>query len=148
MNLDSLSADPFGRTDLAVKNGISNVAPLTSWHKHRRPAAARAAATLAFAAGLLAAALGAGAHEPARVQPTAERASTDSVRVQPIAQQFALPNQPNVSASDARTWTNSIACSSVHRRQPRRVPARVPAFGQRQTMTPPGASGAGALDRG
>jgi hypothetical protein len=125
MNFDSLSADPFGRTDLAVKNGISNVAPLTSWHKRRRPAAARAAATLAFAAGLLVAALGAGAHEPARVQPTAERASTDSVRVQPIAQQFALPNQPNVSASDARTVdelyrlligpppaTSSSSCSS------------------------------------
>jgi hypothetical protein len=63
----------------------------------------RAAATLAFAAGLLVAALGAGANEPARPQPTAERAGTDSARVQPTAKQFALPNRPDVSASDART---------------------------------------------
>jgi hypothetical protein len=63
----------------------------------------RAAAMLAFAAGLLVAALGAGANEPARPQPTAERAGTDSARVQPTAKQFALPNRPDISASDART---------------------------------------------
>jgi hypothetical protein len=34
------------------------------------------------------------------------------------------------------------------RRRPRRIPARVLAFGQHQTIPPPGASGAGALDRG
>jgi hypothetical protein len=89
MNFDSLSADPFGRTDLAVKNGISNVAPLTSWHKHRRPAAARAAATLAFAAGLLAAALGAGRtsqrgsnrppSEPARTASASSRLRSSSL---------------------------------------------------------------------
>jgi hypothetical protein len=57
---------------------------------------------LAFAAGLLVAAVGApAADEPARSRPTAERAGTDSVRVQPTARQFAPPNLPDVSASDA-----------------------------------------------
>ena len=104
MNFDSLSADPFGHSDLAVKNaGIPNVAPLTSWHKHHRPAAARAAAMLAFAAGLLVAALGAwAADEPARLRPTVERAGTDIVRFQPTAEQLAPPNQPDIGASDAR----------------------------------------------
>jgi hypothetical protein len=63
----------------------------------------RAVTMLAFAAGLLVAALGAGANEPARPQPTAERAGTDSARVQATAKQFAPPNRPGVSASDART---------------------------------------------
>ena len=104
MNFGSLSADPFGHTDLAVKNpGIANVAPLKSWHKHHRPTAAHAAAMLAFAAGLLVAALGAwAADEPARPRPTAERAGTDIVRFQPTAEQFAPPNQPDISASDRR----------------------------------------------
>ncbi len=104
MNFDRLSADPFGHSDLAVKNaGTPNLAPLTSWHKHHRPAAARAAAMLAFAAGLLVAALGAwAADEPARPRPTVERAGTDIVRFRPTAEQFAPPNQPDISASDAR----------------------------------------------
>jgi hypothetical protein len=63
----------------------------------------RAAAMLALAGGLLVAALGAGANEPARPQPIAERTGTDSARVQPTAKQFALPNRPDVGASDART---------------------------------------------
>jgi hypothetical protein len=67
-----------------------------------RPAVSRAAAMLAFAAGLIVAALEAGAEQPARPQPTAARAGTDIVRVQPTAEQFAPPNQPDVSASDAR----------------------------------------------
>jgi NAD(P)-dependent dehydrogenase (short-subunit alcohol dehydrogenase family) len=102
MKFDSRSADAFGQVDIVVNNaGIPNVAPLTAWHKDR-PAAGRAAAMLAFAAGLLVAALGArAADEPARPQPTAERAVADSVRVQPTAKQFAPPNQPDVSASDA-----------------------------------------------
>jgi hypothetical protein len=58
---------------------------------------------LAFVAGLLAAALGAGADEPARSQATAERAGADGVRGQPTAKQFAPPNQPDISDSDART---------------------------------------------
>ena len=104
MNLDSLSADAFGNTDLAVTNaGIPNVAPLTSWHKHRRPVAAGAAAMLAFALGLLVAALGAwAADEPARPRPTVERAGTDVVRFQPTAEQFAPPNQPDLSSRGAR----------------------------------------------
>jgi NAD(P)-dependent dehydrogenase (short-subunit alcohol dehydrogenase family) len=102
MKFDSRSADAFGQVDIVVNNaGIPNVAPLTAWHKDR-PAAGRAAAMRAFAAGLLVAALGArAADEPARPQPTAERAVADSVRVQPTAKQFAPPNQPDVSASDA-----------------------------------------------
>jgi hypothetical protein len=104
MNVDSLCADPFGHSDLAVKNvGIRNVAPLTSWRKRRRPAVARAAAMLAFAAGLLVAALGASAaDQPARPRPTVERTGADIVRFQPTAEQFAPPNQPDISASHAR----------------------------------------------
>jgi hypothetical protein len=103
MRFDCRSADAVVQFDLVVNNaGMSNVAPLRPWHKGR-PAAGRAAAMLAFAAGLLVAALGAGAAEPARAQPTAERAGTDIVRFQPTAQQFAPPNQPEISASDART---------------------------------------------
>ena len=104
MNFNGLSADPFGHTGVAVKDaGIPNVAPLTSWHKHHRPAAARAAAMLAFAAGLLVAALGArAADEPARPVPAVERAGTDIVRFQSTAEQFAPPNRPDTSASDAR----------------------------------------------
>ena len=104
MNFDSLSADPFGQVDFVVKNaGIPNVRPLTSRHKQHRPAAARAAAMLAFVAGLLITALGAwAADEPARPRPTVERAGTDVVRFQPTAEQFAPPNQPGFSASGAR----------------------------------------------
>jgi hypothetical protein len=103
MRFDSRSTDAVVQSDLVVNNaGISNVAPLRPWHRGR-PAAGRAAAMLAFAAGLLVAALGAGAAEPARPWLTAERAATDSVRGQPIAKQFAPPNQPDVSASDAHT---------------------------------------------
>jgi hypothetical protein len=62
----------------------------------------RAAAMLAFAAGLLVGALGArAAEEPARPRPTAERGGTDSIRVQPTARRFAPPNQPDLSVSDA-----------------------------------------------
>jgi hypothetical protein len=86
MRFDSLSADPFGHRDLAVKN-----------------AAARAAVMLAFAAGLLVGALGAwAADEPARPRPTVERAGTDIVRFQPTAEQFAPPNQPDISASEGQ----------------------------------------------
>ena len=103
MNFNSLSDDPFAHTKLAVKNdGIPNVAPLTSWHKHHHPAAGRAAAMLAFAAGLLVAALGAWADEPAQPRPNVERAGTDTVRFQPTAEQFAPPNQPNFSDSKTR----------------------------------------------
>ncbi len=96
MKFYSRSADAFGQVDNA---GIQRVAP---WHKSR-PAAGRAAAMLAFAAGLLVAVLGArAADEPARPQPIAERAGTDNARAQPTAKQFAPPNQPDVSASNAR----------------------------------------------
>ena len=101
MKFDSRSADAFGQIDLVVNQaGISNVAPLAPRRKDRA-AAGRKAAMLAFAAGLLAAALGAGTDEPARAQSTAERAATDSVGVQPTANRFAAPNRPDVSASDA-----------------------------------------------
>ena len=103
MKFESRSADAFGRVDIVVNNaGIPNLAPLTAWQKDRSTAG-RAVAMLAFAAGLLVAALGArAADEPARPPPTAEQAGTDSVRVQPIEKQFAPPNQPDVSARDAR----------------------------------------------
>lgn len=101
MKFDSRSADAFGQVDLVVnKAGISNVAPLAPRRKDRA-AAGRKAAMLAFAAVLLVAALGAGADAPARAQPTAERAGTESARGQPTAEQFATPNRPDVSASDA-----------------------------------------------
>lgn len=103
MKLGSCSADAFGQVDIALNNADTpHVAPLTPQQKDR-PGAGRAAAMLAFAAGLLVAALGArAADEPARPQPAAERAGTDSSRAQPTAEQFAPPNQPDVSASDAR----------------------------------------------
>src|SRR5712671_1829640 len=90
MKFNSCSADAFGQVDVAVNNaGIPNLAPLAAWQKDRSTAG-RAVAMLAFAAGLLVAALGARAgDEPARLWPTAERAGTDSVRVQPTAKQFA-----------------------------------------------------------
>ena len=101
MKSDSRSADAVGQVDFVVsKAGIPNVAALTPWRE--RTAVSRAAAMMAFAAGLLVGALGAGADEPARAQPTAERTVTDSVRGQPAAKQFASPNQPGVSASDGR----------------------------------------------
>jgi hypothetical protein len=101
MKSDSLSADAVGQVDFVVNNaGIPNLAALTPWRE--RAAVSRAAAMMAFAAGLLVGALGAGADEPARAQPAAERTVTDSVRGQPTAKQFAPPNRPDTSASDAR----------------------------------------------
>jgi hypothetical protein len=41
------------------------------------------------------------ADEPARPRPIGERVGADSVRMQPTAEQFAPPNQPDVSASEA-----------------------------------------------
>jgi hypothetical protein len=83
------------------KPGIPKVAPLSPRLKHRLIAGA-AATMLAFALGLLVAVFGArAADEPAPPQPTAERASTDSIRVQPTAKEFAPPNQPDVSAAGA-----------------------------------------------
>ena len=102
MKFEGRPADAFGQVDLVVNDaGIPNVAPFTPRHEDG-PAAGSAAAMLAFAAGLLIAALGArAADEPARPQPTAERTGTDSLRVQPTAKQFAPPNQPDGSASHA-----------------------------------------------
>jgi hypothetical protein len=57
---------------------------------------------LAFAAGLLVAALGAGAGELAQPRPTVERAGTDIVRFQPTSEQFGPPNQPDIGDSDGR----------------------------------------------
>jgi len=103
MKLDSRSADAVRQVNLAFnKPGIPNVGLLPPRLKHRLVAGA-AAAMLAFVVGLLVAVFGArAADEPARPQPTAERASTDSVRVQPTANEFAPPNQPDVSDSEAR----------------------------------------------
>jgi hypothetical protein len=102
MKCDSRSADAVGQVDFVVdKAGAPNVAPLTPWRE--RAAVSRAAAMMAFAAGLLVGALGARADEPARAQPPAEQAVTDRVHGQPTAQQFAPPNQPDVRAGDAHT---------------------------------------------
>jgi hypothetical protein len=103
MKFDSRSADTFGQIDLVVsKPGIPKVVLLSPQLKHRLLACG-AAALLAFAVGLLVAVFGAlAADESARPRPTAERAGTDSVRVQPAPKQFAPPNQPDVSDSDAR----------------------------------------------
>jgi hypothetical protein len=94
----------FARVDIVVSNaGVQHVAPLAPSQKDR-PTAGPAVAMLAFAAGFLVAALGArAADEPARPRPAAERAGTDSARAQPTAEQFAPPNQPDISADDART---------------------------------------------
>ena len=99
---DSRSADAFGQVDFVINNvGFPSVAPLTAWCRDR-PAAGRATAVLAFAAGFLVAAVGApAADEPAWPRPTAGQAATDSVRVQPTAKQFAPPNQPALNARDA-----------------------------------------------
>jgi hypothetical protein len=103
MKFDSRCADALGQVDFVVdKARIPNRVRLTPRQKDRA-AVSRAAAMLAFAAGLLVASLIAGADEPARAQPTAERAGTDSVRGQPTAKQFAPPNQPDIGAGDART---------------------------------------------
>jgi hypothetical protein len=103
MKFDIHSADTFGQVDLIVnKPGIPKVALLSPRLKHSLVACG-AAALLAFAVGLLVAVFGALADEPARPRPPAERAGPHSVRGQPTAQQFAPPNQPDVSDSDART---------------------------------------------
>jgi hypothetical protein len=100
MKFQSRSA--FGRVDIVVSNGIEHVAPLAPWPKDR-PAARRAAVIPAFVAGLVVAAVGTWAADaPVRPQPTAERAGADIVRVQPTAKQFAPPNQPDFSPSNAR----------------------------------------------
>jgi hypothetical protein len=101
MKFDRRSA--FGLVDIVVSYaGVQRAAPLAPRQKDRA-AAGLGAAMLAFAAGLLVAAIGApAAGEPARPQPTADRVGEDSVRVQPTASQFAPRNQPDVSASDAR----------------------------------------------
>ena len=98
MKFDSCSADAFGQIDLVVNKAV--VAPLAP-RREDRAAAGRKAAMLAFAAGLLVAALAAGTDEPARAQPTGERTATDNVGVRPTAERFAAPNRPDVSASDA-----------------------------------------------
>ena len=101
MKLNSRSADPFEQVDLVVNNpALPAVASPTPWHK-QRGAAARAAAMLALAAGLFAATLGAVADEPARFEPTA-KADTDCHCMQPTAEQFLPPNQPDINPSDAR----------------------------------------------
>ena len=102
MKFDRRSAGAFGQIDLVVnKLGIPNVAPLSPRLKHRLVGVG-AAAMLAFSVGLLVAIFGARAADaPAKPQHAAERAATDSVRVQPTAKQFAPPNQPALPARDA-----------------------------------------------
>ena len=102
MKFDSRFADAVRHVDLVVnKPGIPNVAPLSPRLKHRLVGVG-AAAVLAFAVGLLVAIFGARAADaPAKPQHAAERAATDSVRVQPTAKQFAPPNQPELNARDA-----------------------------------------------
>jgi ferric-dicitrate binding protein FerR (iron transport regulator) len=75
MKFDSPSADALRRVDLVVNNGgAPNVAPLPLRRK------GRPAARLAFAAGLLVAAVAAMANAPAWPQPTAERAGTGHIQ--------------------------------------------------------------------
>jgi hypothetical protein len=102
MKFDSRFADALGQVDLVVnKPGIPKMVRLSPRLKHRLVAGG-AAALLAFAVGLLVAAFGAwAADEPARPRATAERAGTHSIRGQPAAEQFAQPNQPDVSATEA-----------------------------------------------
>jgi hypothetical protein len=102
MKFDSRYADALGQGDLVVnKLGVPKMARLSPQLKHRLVAGG-AAAMLAFAVGLLVAVFGAwAADEAARHRPTAEGAGTDSVRLQSTSKQFALPNQPDVSAGDA-----------------------------------------------
>jgi hypothetical protein len=108
----SQSTDPWSflrgmhfivRSGLRDPGGIDHLSAATKPTEYIMKFDSRAAAMLALAGGLLVAALGAGANEPARPQPIAERTGTDSARVQPTAKQFALPNRPDVGASDART---------------------------------------------
>ena len=101
MKVDSHSADAVRQVDLVVnKPRIPNVALLSPRLKHRLVGVG-AAAMLAFAVGLLVAVFGARADEPARPRAIAERAGTHSIRGQPAAEQFAQPNQPDVSATEA-----------------------------------------------
>ena len=115
MKLESRSADAFGQVDLVVSNaGIPIVASLNhdtgGSGMGKRVAGllvealpAAGVIMLAFAAGLLAAAIGARAEdEPVRPQPTAEQVRTDCHCIQPTAEQFVPPNQPDVNPSDAR----------------------------------------------
>ena len=63
MRFDSRSAKAVGRVDILVNNAcLPKVASRAPWHKDR-PVAGRAAAMLAFAAGLLVGALGARAED-------------------------------------------------------------------------------------
>lgn len=96
MKFDIYSDDAFGQ---ACDAGIPKGAP---WRMDRS-AAARAAALLAFAAGLLVTAFRAGANEPARSEPVPERARTDSAHVQPTRKLLAPPNQSGATDSGART---------------------------------------------
>jgi hypothetical protein len=92
----------IARSGLRDPGGIDNLSAATKLKEFIMKFDSRAAAMLAFAAGLLVAALGAwAADEPARPRLTDERAGTHSVRAQPTAKQFAQPNQPDVSASHA-----------------------------------------------
>jgi NAD(P)-dependent dehydrogenase (short-subunit alcohol dehydrogenase family) len=125
MKFDSRSADAFGQVDIVVNNaGIPDVAPLAPWQKDR-PAPGRAAAMLAFAAGLLVAALGArAADQPARPQ-SRDPARSAFVRSR-LRSSSRRPISPTSAPATRATSTSSIASSSVRRQRPRRVPARAP----------------------
>ena len=118
MKFDSRSADAVRHVDFVVnKPGIPNVAPLSPRLKHRLVGVG-AAAMLAFAVGLLVAIFGARAADaPAKPQHAAERAATDSARVQPKAVRAAQ--------------------SARRQRQPRQVRGRA--------LSPAHRSGAGDL---
>jgi hypothetical protein len=127
----------IARSGLRDPGGIDHLSAATKPTEYIMKFDSRAAAMLAFAAGLLVAALGAGANEPARPQPTAERAGTDSARVQPTAKQFALPIGPTSAPTTRAPSTRHIACSLVRSRRPRRIPARaLQPSGQRYAITP------------
>jgi hypothetical protein len=107
-----MAADQFGDIPVAtggkhdygiVRDSLNGAGDATRRHGkikwlhvwHEEVAAFAAAALVAFAAGLLAAAIGArAADEPTQLQPPTERAGTNSVHGEPTDRQFAPPNRP------------------------------------------------------
>jgi hypothetical protein len=92
MTFDSGSA-ALQPVDLVVSHaGVPDRTAFMPWRNYRS-----AAAMLAFVAGLLLAAV-AGLTRRRGLRGTAERAGMDGARVQPTANQFVPPDQPDVSA--------------------------------------------------
>jgi NAD(P)-dependent dehydrogenase (short-subunit alcohol dehydrogenase family) len=144
IKFDGGSADAFGQVDLLVNNaGIPNVAPLTPEHRiaprrtvqRRRWPLLPGSSSPPLQHGQQTSRRG-----PGRPPSKAARTASACSRLRSSSRR---PISPTSAPAARATSTGSIASSSVRRRRPRRVPA----FGQHQTMTAPGALGAGrALD--